>query len=167
MNGTPVYINPEGGKRMMRAVFEDESSGSVVLNHDAQTGAIFLEFERLELDNDLVLPLCSVALSTEHVLAWVESVLGGLGRRCRRISFQEGGKRLQAMLRLTESDPHLVYTAYKGPNVILIRGGCVLKVPFAAESMNGFLRRIKEGPTAEQTATTGALLAKYAHGLMA
>ena len=131
-----------------REVLHDPVCGEVTVDHDPSSGAIFVEFERFETDDEIVIPLYRVALTTEHVAAWIEGILAReCGRRCKRIKWEDGSqKRLQAMLRLTEADASLVYCAHHGPHVILVRGGRVLKVPFCLTyAMGDLLGVIKEG----------------------
>ena len=147
---------------------ENEAHGPIIFDYDPSTGSIFMEFERLELD-DTVLTNYRVTISTEHVLAWTESLLTNIGKRCKRIVNGEGStKRLRVMLKLTENDQSLIYTASHGAYMVLIRQGCVVKVPFVIESMDSFLIRLKETDHKgiPRDETTASLLAAYVHGLM-
>jgi hypothetical protein len=130
-----------------REVFDDPVCGEIKVDHDPSSGAIFIEFERFETDDGVVIPLYRVSLTMEHVAAWIEGILThGCGRRCKRIKWEDGSrKRLQVMLRLTEADASLVYCTHHGPHVILIRDGRVLKVPFClAYTTDDLLEAIKE-----------------------
>jgi hypothetical protein len=116
-----------------REVLQDPACGEITIDHDPSSGAIFIEFERFETNDAVVIPLLRVSLTMEHVAAWIEGVLTQrCGRRCKRIgSWGDGSnKRLQAMLKLTQADASLVYCTHHGPKVILVRDGRVLKVPF-------------------------------------
>ena len=148
-----------------RAVVTSEDHGSVIVDHDPQSGAVFIEFERMESD-DLILLNYRVTLSTEHVLAWVESILSSLGRTCRQMDKDRTKKRLNAMLNLTTNEPDVVYLSASGPNMILVRCGKVLKVQFALEPMSSFLGKIKETENSDKTTTTAAHFAAYVQGLM-
>jgi hypothetical protein len=110
-----------------REVLHDAACGEITVDHNPSSGAIFIEFERFETD-DAIMPRYRVSLTTEHVAAWLERLLTECGRRCKRIG---SCKRLPAMLKLTERDESLVYCTHAGPNVILVRNGRVLKVPFS------------------------------------
>lgn len=151
-----------------RAVISDPVNGQITVDHNPTSGVIFVEFERLET-SDSVMPQYRISLSTEHVAAWAESLLTRRGRRCRQCGGVEEGKRLSAMLRLTGSDPDLVFYTHSGPNVILVRGGRVLKVPFEAQAtMASFLARMKEEdcrPEHHQTCSAEGFVA-YIQGLM-
>ena len=146
-----------------RVTFCDDICGTVAVSHDPSTGIVLIEFERFEL-SDTILPEYRLTVSTEHVLAWIESLLSKQGVACRRMHTDERGKRLQAMLKLTCRDANLVFTCFQGANVILVRAGCVLKVPFALESMEQFSRRIKQDPTLQGT-TTAVSFVEYVRGL--
>ena len=74
-------------------------------------------------------------------------------------------KRLNALLNLTAKEPGLVYLSSCGAKIILIRGGSVLKVTFALESMASFLAKMRE-PAAENHTTTSAHFSAYIQGLM-
>jgi hypothetical protein len=130
-----------------REVLDDPVFGEIKVDHDPLSGAIFIEFERFETDDGVVIPLYRVSLTMEHVAAWIEGILTHRhGRRCKRIKWEDGSrKRLQVMLRLTEADSSLVYCTHHGPHVILIRDGRVLKVPFClAYTTDDLLKAIKE-----------------------
>ena len=146
-----------------RLVLTNEQHGSVTVDHDPLSGAIFIEFERIESD-DLILLNYRVALTTEHVLAWVESILLSLGRTCRQMDKDRTKKRLNAMLNLTTNEPDLVYLSSSGSTIILVRCGKVLKVQFALEPMSSFLGKLRE--TAAQEQATAAHFAAYVQGLM-
>lgn len=147
-----------------RAVLHDATHGSVTVDHDPQSGAVFIEFERLESD-DLILPNYRVALSTEHVLAWIESLLARIGRTCRRLDPGAGRRSLNRMLRLTEQERDTVYLSSHGAHVVMVRGGCVLKVPFALEPMAEFLVRLKEEP-GDAHDTTASEIAAFVKSMM-
>ena len=145
-----------------RAVVTDDE-GSVTVDFDAPSGAIFVEFERFESE-DAILLNYRVSLSTEHVLAWIESMLSTLGRRCRRMDGDGSKKRLSALLSLTARDPSLVFLSAHGAHIALVRDGRVLKTAFALESMGGFLSRLRE--PSHETTTTATAFAAYIRGLM-
>jgi hypothetical protein len=145
-----------------RAVVTDEQRGSVTVDYDSHTGTVFVEFERLESD-DAILLNYRVTLSTEHVVAWIESMLQALGRTCRRMDKDRTKKRLNALLNLTAKEPNLVYLSFCGANIVVVRDGCVLKTGFALESMNRFLSRIRELGSEGDTAS---VFANYVQGLM-
>ena len=131
---------------------QDPVCGEITIDHDPSSGAIFLQFERFETGDGVVVPLLRVSLTTEHVAAWIEDVLAKrCGRRCKRVGWEGGSrKRLQAMLRLTEADASLVYCTHQGPNVILVRDGRVLKVPFCLTyTMGDLLGVLREASGAE------------------
>ena len=130
-----------------REVLHDPACGEITIDHDPSGGAIFIEFERFETNDAVVIPLLRVSLTMEHVAAWIEGVLAQrCGRRCKRVGWGDGSdKRLRAMLKLTEADASLVYCAHHGPNVILIRNGRVLKVPLCLTyTMGDLMGVIKE-----------------------
>ena len=129
-----------------REVLHDPACGEITIDHDPSGGAIFIEFERFETNDAIVIPLYRVSLTMEHVAAWIERILAHeCGRRCKRIGWDGTNKRLQAMLKLTEADASLVYCAHHGPNVILIRNGRVLKVPLCLTyTMGDLMGVIKE-----------------------
>jgi hypothetical protein len=149
-----------------RVIIDDPLCGQITVDHNPTSGAIFMEFERFE-SPDEVMPQYRVSLSTEHVAAWVESLLSQRGRRCRQCGSADGGKRLTVMLRLTGSDSNLVFYTHQGGNVILIRGGRVLKVVFGLHiSVGEFLRRMKEEESDDTTITVAEGFASYVQGLM-
>ena len=97
---------------LLRHTFDHPLHGEVVIEHNPSSGAITIEFERLESE-DAIIPLYRVALTAEHVAAWVQWVLTHrYGRRCSLHSHwcaetsqkRGGGGRLHAMLRQTERD---------------------------------------------------------------
>ena len=148
-----------------RETFDDDLYGEVIIDHDPSSGAIFIEFERFESD-DTIMPRYRVSLTTEHVLAWVEWLLTNrFGRRCKRCSGDGNKKRLQIMLKLTESDNALVYCMHSGPNVILIRNGCVYKVQMCLTFiMTEFSRSMKEEEVNTTTVSKGFV--DFVHSLM-
>ncbi len=137
-----------------------------IVQHDAESGAIAITFERFENEeDDVVLPNFRVTVSTsEHVLAWVESLLRA--KKCKRVEKTPNEKRLQSMLRNTQQDRELVYLCGAQHHVVVIRNGRVLKVPFASEPLNRFLERLGESPTDDCTVTTNSEFATFVKGLM-
>jgi hypothetical protein len=119
--------------------------GSITFSHDTATGAITVEFERLETA-DAVLPRYSLGLSTEHVAAWAGHVLRERwGRRCKEITGRHDGRRFATALRLTQADSGLVYYTHNAEGVVVLRGGRVLKVPLRVEEgMGQFEGRLGE-----------------------
>jgi hypothetical protein len=119
--------------------------GSITLSHDTSTGAITVEFERLETA-DAVLPRYSLDLSTEHVAAWAGHVLRERwGRRSREITGHHDSRRFAMALRLTRADSGLVYYTHNADGVVVLRGGRVLKVPLRVEEgMGQFEGRLGE-----------------------
>jgi len=148
-----------------RETFDDPLYGEVIIDHDPSSGSVFIEFERFESD-DIIMPRYRVSLTTEHVTGWVEWLLTNrFGRRCKRCSGEGNKKRLQIMLKLTEADCALVYCMHSGPNVILIRGGCVYKVQLCLTFlMTDFNRAIKEEEANPVTVAKGFV--DFVHGLM-
>jgi len=151
-----------------REVVNDPVCGEITIDHDPSSGAIFIEFERFETNDAIVIPLYRVSLTTEHVAAWIEGLLAReCGRRCKRIGWDGSHKRLQAMLKLTEADASLVYCAHQGPYVILIRGGRVLKVPFCLTYTKGDLFGVlKEARPAEDTRPSIQCFAEFVRSLV-
>ena len=147
-----------------RERFDDPLYGEVTIDHDPSSGAVFIEFERFESD-DTIMPRYRVSLTTEHVAEWVEWLLTTrFGRRCKRCG-DGSKKRWQIMLKLTESDSALVYYTHSGPNVILIRNGCVYKVQLCLTFvMTDFNRSIKEDEVNPTTVAKGFV--DFVHGLM-
>jgi hypothetical protein len=127
----------------MRASFQDPVHGEVTVDHDPTTGAVCIEFERLELA-DVIMPQYRVVLTTEHVSAWVVHVLSTRGLRCKLAPEVGNPKRLRVMRRVTEKDPSLVYCMPSGAHVVVVRSGCVLKVPFRFVPMTEFVRGLRE-----------------------
>ena len=148
-----------------RETFDDPLYGEVIIDHDPSSGSVFIEFERFESD-DIIMPRYRVSLTTEHVAGWVEWLLTNrFGRRCKRCSGEGDKKRLRIMLKLTEADSALVYCMHSGPNVILIRSGCVYKVQLCLTFlMTDFNRAIKE--EAANPATVAKGFVDFVHGLM-
>lgn len=146
--------------------FDDPVYGEVLIDIDSSTGGINLEFERFEMD-DAVIPNYRLSLTTEHVAGWVRWLLTNrFGRQCKLWDTASQCKRgRQAMLKLTEKNDALVYCAHSGPNVILIRSGCVYKVVLTpACSMTDFCRSIKEKENNPLTAAKGFV--DFVHDLM-
>jgi hypothetical protein len=141
----------------------DEQRGSLTVDHDLQSGAIFIEFERLESDDTILLNY-RVTLSTDHVLAWIESILSSFGRTCRRMDNDKTKKRFNALLNLTTKESDVVYLSSCGARIILVRDGRVLKVLFALEPMSSFLAKMRE--TTDDDTNTAACFAAYVQGLM-
>ena len=147
-----------------RETFDSPAYGQAVVDYDPASGTVLVEFERLET-NEAIMPQYRVSLTTEHVAAWVEQLLTtNFGRRCKRAG--EGSrKRLQIMLKLTEKDTGLVYCIPSGANVILVRGGCVLRVRLCLTySMTEFAHHLREEAT-DPTAA-GKAFVDFVHGLL-
>ena len=147
-----------------RETFDGAAYGQAVVDHDPASGTVLVEFERLET-SEAIMPQYRVSLTTEHVAAWVEQLLTTtFGRRCKRAG--EGSrKRLQIMLRLTERDSDLVYCIPSGSNVILVRGGCVLRLRLClTHSMTEFAHQMRE-EAADPTAA-GKAFVDFVHGLL-
>ena len=153
-----------------REVLHDPACGEITIDHDPSGGAIFIEFERFETNDAVVIPLLRVSLTMEHVAAWIEGVLAQrCGRRCTRVGWGDGSdKRLRAMLKLTEADASLVYCAHHGPNVILVRDGRVLKVPFClTHTMGDLLGVVRESaPHIDSTQPCIRSFAEFVRGLV-
>ena len=155
----------------MRSAIDHPLHGEVVIEYDTTSGAITVEFERLECE-DAIMPNYRVALTSEHLAAWVRWVLTTrYGRRCNLLCWTEemttGKKRgrLHALLRQTERDPGLAYCTASGSRVILIRGGRVLKVGLCLEgTMGEFGLCLKE--EGGDTLSVARVFADYVHGLM-
>lgn len=124
---------------------DDEGGGSVTLTHDTDTGAVTVNFERLET-NDAVLPRYGLGLTTEHVAAWAGHILRERwGRRAREIKGHYDGRRFALAQRLTAEDSSLVYYTHNSEGVVVLRGGRVLKVPLRMEEgMGQFEGRLGE-----------------------
>jgi hypothetical protein len=124
---------------------DDVTRGSATLSHDSDTGAVSIDFERLET-SDAVLPQYHIDLTTEHVAAWVGHVLRERwNRRSREITGCHDGQRFAIALRLTEADSNLVYYTHSAGGVVVLRRGRVLKVPFRLdEGMGQFEGRLGE-----------------------
>jgi hypothetical protein len=153
----------------LREVLQDPLCGEITIDHDPSSGAVFMEFERFETNDGVVIPLLRVSLTTEHVAAWIEGVLVRLcGRRCKRIDWDGGrSKRLQAMLKLTKADGSLVYCTHHGPNVILVRDGRVLKVPFCLTyTMGDVLGVLKEEPRGDGSQPSVRSFAEFVRSLV-
>ena len=147
----------------MIQTFNHDVCGVVKVEHRSNT--VEIEFERLEI-GDLILPQYRTQISMEHILGWVESMLTERTRKCKRFANDQGsGKRLQAMLRLTERDPQLIFTSFSKSHLILVRDGRVLKVPFALEPMETFMARLKEDG-GDQTRCCAEALANFVWELM-
>ena len=141
---------------------------SVTLSHDTDTGAVTVEFERLETP-DAVLPRYSLRLSTEHVAAWAGHVLRERwGRRCREITGRHDGRRFATALRLTQADSGLVFYTFNSEGVVVLRGGRVLKVPLRVEEgMGQFEGRLGEIAREErQDASVAAEFVEYVAGMV-
>jgi len=135
------------------------------LEYDAASGLITITFERFENEDDVVLPDFRVAVSTsEHVLAWVESLLSP--RRCKRIATALSEKKLKATLRATQQDRELVYLRGAKQHIALIRDGRVRKVQFTQENLNRFMERLGETPKTDTNATTNTEFIAFVRGLM-
>ena len=144
------------------------ADSSVTLSHDTDTGAITVEFERLETA-DAVLPRFCLRLSTEHVAAWAGHVLRERwGRRCREITGRHDGPRFATALRLTASDSGLVFYTFNPEGVVVLRGGRVLKAPFRVEEgMGQFEGRLGEIAREDrQDASVVAEFVEFAEGMM-
>lgn len=104
-------------------------------------GVICVEFEGFEAEGgDVILPNLKLFLTVkEHFVAWVESLLLSRNRRVKRFSDDLSTKRLNAMLRVTQKDPCLVYLGSSSCVVIVVRNGCVVKVPFSVSDGGGFM----------------------------
>ena len=147
----------------MKAVYQDPVHGEITVEHDPVGGGVCIEFERLELD-DVIMPQYRVFLTSEHVAAWVEHILSGRGRRCRRAGEAGSRKRLLAMQRVTERDPGLVYCMPQGPHVLVVRDGAVIRTPFSFVPMASFVRGLRE--ESSDTTPTAVAFTNYIHGLM-
>ena len=151
-----------------RECLNNPTSGDITVDYNPSSGAIFIEFERFDSDDEVILPQYRVSLSTEHVAAWVESLLTNTyGRKCRRFEGDDANKkRLHAMLKLTQSDSNLVFCTYHGPHIILVRNGCVLKVVFGVHMpIANFFKQIKEECTTTSGSTAEAFVS-YVQSLM-
>lgn len=152
-----------------REVVQDPVCGEITIDHDPSTGAMFIEFERFETNDAIVIPLYRVALTTEHLAAWIEGLLAReCGRRCKRIGWDSGSrKRLQAMLKLTEADPSLVYCTHRGPHVVLVRDGRVIKVPFCLTyTMGDLYGMLKEARSFAEGTPSIQCFAEFVRSLM-
>ncbi len=142
---------------------------AVTLTHDTTTGAVTVDFERLET-SDAVLPRFSVGLTTEHVAAWAGHVLRERwGRRSKEITGRHDGQRFAIALRLTAADSGLVYYTHNAEGVVVLRGGRVLKVPFRLdEGMGQFEGRLGEIAREDrQDALVAAEFVEFVGGMMA
>jgi hypothetical protein len=153
-----------------REVIHDPACGEITVDHDPSSGAIFIEFERFETNDGVVIPLFRVSLTMEHVALWIEHILTHeCGRRCRRIGWDSGGrKRLQAILKHTEADASLVYCAHHGPHVILVRAGRVVKVPLCLTYTMGDLRGVIKEEVGRDPPTRPSIqsFAEFVRGLL-
>ena len=142
--------------------------GSVTLSHDTDSGAVTVDFERLETA-DTVLPRFSLSLTTEHVAAWVGQLLRERwGRRSREITGRHDGQRFAAALRLTAADSGLVFYTHTSEGVVVLRGGRVLKVPFnVEEGMGQFEGRLGEMARDDrQDVSVAAEFAEFVAGMV-
>ena len=140
--------------------FQDPVCGEIAVTHSGP--AITIDFERLET-GDAILPLFTVSLGTEHVAAWIASLLTDRGRTCTRCEYN--AHRLQLLLDLTRADPRLVYCIHRNGAIILVRDGRVLKTGFRHTSMDDFLHSIREQGSSDRTPTSEAF-ARFARGLI-
>jgi len=126
-------------------ILSDTSYGNVSLSHDTATGAIAVDFERLDT-SDAVLLRYRLDLTTEHAAAWAGHVLRERwGRRCREITGLHDSSRFALATRLTAADSNLVYFTHNAEGVVVLRGGRVLKVPLrVGEGMGQFEGRLGE-----------------------
>jgi hypothetical protein len=146
----------------------DDDGGSVSFSHDPASGAVTIDFERLET-SEAVLPQFRLDLTTEHVAAWAGHVLRERwGRRSREIRGRHDGPRFAMALRLTKADPNLVYFTHSSEGVIVLREGRVLKVPLRLdESMGQLERRLGETTGRDDEALPAAAeFARYVTALM-
>ena len=137
--------------------------GLVNLTHDPSTGAITVDFERLETI-DAVLPQYRLNLTMEHVAAWAGHLLNG--RRWRELSGQHDARRFALALRLTAADSDLVYFTYGPESVVVLRGGRVLKALFQMdESVGRFRRELGEADDGDGE-TVGSAFVEYLVGMV-
>lgn len=142
--------------------------GQVSLTHDRGTGAIAIDFERLDSE-DAVMPRFRLDITTQHAAAWVGKLLRERwGRRCKEIRGRHDGRRFALALRLTAQDSGLVYYTHTAEGLIILRGGRVLKVPLRMdEGMGSFEGRLGEmAMEARQSAVVGEELADFVAGLV-
>ena len=152
----------------LHTVLHQDSSNSATLSHDSDTGAVMVNFERLETP-DTVLPRFSVGLTMEHVAAWAGHVLRERwGRRSREITGRHDGQRFATALRLTAQDSNLVYYTHTAECIVVLRGGRVLKVPFRMEEgMGQFEGRMGElARDDRQDVSVAAEFVEYVGGLV-
>jgi hypothetical protein len=152
-----------------RYVQQADDDSSVSFSHDPASGAVTIDFERLET-SEAVLPQFRLDLTTEHVAAWAGHVLRERwGRRSREIRGRHDGPRFAMALRLTKADSNLVYFTHNSEGVIVLREGKVLKVPFRLDERIGqFERRLGEtaGRDDDEALLAAAEFARYVTALM-
>ena len=161
---------------MLRHSFDHPIHGDVVIEQTLLSGAVAIEFERLESE-DAIIPQYRMALTAEHVAAWIQWVLTHCyGRRCSLHSewgaethkMKKGDRgRLHAMLRQTEMDANTAHCIPSGPHVVLIRGGRVLKVRLCLDATMGeFGRCLNELENIDDKRSVAREFVDFVHGLM-
>jgi hypothetical protein len=106
--------------------------GKASIAHDTETGAISIDFERLD-------DVYRLGRTLRH--RWATCCANGGGGDAGR-SRRHDGRRFSLALRLTEADSNLVYYTHSAEVVVVLRRGRVLKVRF--EGMGQFEGRLGE-----------------------